>query len=188
MGRMPLGVRIMKYADWLNNIALVGNEPWRLIGLFGSLLAAMILGKVGCHALTVAAKRLSGMGRGVASAAMTALSESIGFLVFVVGLEAGVRFLRVSAGVDSLFSTALSVLFILSIAWVVYRLVDVVDEWLKRVTFRTASRMDDMLAPLIRKSLRVTVVILALLQVATVLSDKPVTSLLAAVGSLPSLV
>ena len=182
MGRMPLGVRIMNYADWLNNIAFVGNEPWRLIGLFGSLLAAMILGKVGRHALTVAAKRLSGMGRGVASAAMTALSESIGFLVFVVGLEAGVRFLRVSAGVDSLFSTALSVLFILSIAWVVYRLVDVVDEWLKRVTFRTASRMDDMLAPLIRKSLRVTIVILALLQVATTLSDKPVTSLLAGLG------
>ena len=42
--------------------------------------------------------------------------------------------------------------------------------------------MDDMLAPMVRKSLRVTIVVLTLLQIATTLSDKPLTSVLAGLG------
>jgi MscS family membrane protein len=60
--------------------------------------------------------------------------------------------------------------------------VDVVDKGLLKFTTRTSSKMDDMLAPLVRKSLRVTIVVLALIQIATSLSDKPVTSLLAGLG------
>ena len=47
----------------------------------------------------------------------------------------------------------------------------------------TPSKLDDMLAPMIRTSLRVTVVILVLVQVATILSDKPVTSIIAGLGA-----
>ena len=42
--------------------------------------------------------------------------------------------------------------------------------------------MDDMMAPMVRKSLRVVIVILALVQVAQILSDKPITSILAGLG------
>lgn len=168
--------------NWWTNITLVGNEPWRLVGLFGSLLAALVAGKAGRLVLLHATKRLDGIGRVVAAEALKALADSVGFFAFVVGLKAGVGFLKLSPPVDNLCSTVVNVLFILSVAWVLYRLIDAVDRWLRMITAKTASRMDDMLVPLVRKSLRVTIVILALLQVATTLSDKPVTSLLAGLG------
>ncbi len=172
----------MNDMNWLSGMTFAGNEPWRLVGLFGSLLAALILGKVGRLVLQGAAKRLDDKGRGIAAVTMTSLADSIGFVSFAVGLEAGVGFLRLSENVGNLFNTAVNILFILSVAWVVYRLVDVADHWFSSLIAKTSSRMDDMLAPLVRKSLRVTVVILALLQVATALSDKPVTSLIAGLG------
>ncbi len=173
---------MMNDMSWLFDMTFAGNEPWRLIGLFGSLLAGLILGKVGRMVLQGASKRLDENGRHIASVTMTSLADSIGFLSFAVGLEAGVGFLRLSEHIDNLFNTTVNILFILSVAWVVYCLVDVVDRWFRSLTGTTSNRMDDMLAPLVRKSLRVTVVILALLQVATALSDKPVTSLIAGLG------
>lgn len=172
----------MNHVDWLAGVTFAGNEPWRLIAVFGSLLAALILGKVGRLVLLGSAKRLSDMGRDIVATTMTALADSIGFLSFAVGLKAGVGFLRLNESVGNLSGTVMNILFIFSLAWIAYRLVDVADHWLRSLTSSTSSRMDDMLVPLVRKSLRVTVVILALLQVATSLSDKPVTSLIAGLG------
>jgi MscS family membrane protein len=61
-------------------------------------------------------------------------------------------------------------------------LVDVVDEWMKSISEKTESKLDDMLRPMVRTSLRATIIILALVQVATILSDKPMTSVIAGLG------
>jgi len=47
---------------------------------------------------------------------------------------------------------------------------------------KTASKMDDMLAPILSKSLRATVIVLALVQIAQILSGKEITSILAGLG------
>ncbi len=47
---------------------------------------------------------------------------------------------------------------------------------------QTESKLDDMLRPMVRTSLRATIIILALVQVATILSDKPMTSVIAGLG------
>jgi MscS family membrane protein len=75
--------------------------------------------------------------------------------------------------------TITGVLMTLAIGWLVYHAVEIVDVWLHRLAGQTASKMDDMLAPLVRKSLRVTIVVLTLVQVAQIVSDQPITSILA---------
>ncbi|MFO7870627.1 MAG: mechanosensitive ion channel family protein, partial [Kiritimatiellia bacterium] len=61
-------------------------------------------------------------------------------------------------------------------------LIDVVDYHLAEMSSRTDSRVDDMLTPLVGKSLRITVVVVFGLQVIQSFSDKPVTSVLAGLG------
>lgn len=172
----------MNYFDWLTNATVAGNEPWRLITLFLTILAALIVGKVARSILLHSGKRVAEAGKVILSTVMNSCASSAGLIAFAAGLRLGTAFLRIGEKITGLVDTTISVLFVISIGWLIYSLVDVVDCWLRRLTSRTASRMDDMLVPLVRKSLRVTIVILVLLQIATALSDKPVTSLLAGLG------
>ena len=71
---------------------------------------------------------------------------------------------------------------ILAVGYVLYGLIDVVDAWMMKWAGKTASKLDDMLVPMVRKSLRVTLVILVVAQVGQSLSDKPVSSILAGLG------
>ena len=118
----------------------------------------------------------------VLAVTLRAIERSIGPVLFVAGLRVGLFFLLLPETVAGLADTLVSILFVSATAYVVYCFVDVVDHWLTAFSKKTESKLDDMLAPVVRKSLKVTVVILALIQMATILSDKPITSVLAGLG------
>ena len=84
--------------------------------------------------------------------------------------------------VEMIAETIIRMLAVLLVAYAFYALVDVIDRWMQVVSERTESKLDDMLRPLVRTSLRTTIVILGLVQVATILSDKPMTSVIAGLG------
>jgi MscS family membrane protein len=71
----------------------------------------------------------------------------------------------------------------IGVGLVLYHLTDVINAWMaQRAAKNPANKMDEMLGPIMRTSLRVTVIILTLLQVAQLLTDKPLTSILAGLG------
>lgn len=181
--RRGYGEGVMEqFKQYLVGTQIAGNEIWRVGALFLAVLAAFVAGKVGRGALLAAARRAEERGAGFAAVVLGACASFVTFVAFAIGLKAGLAFLLMNEAVSKLAGTVGSVVMVCAITWAVYCLVDVVDYWLAQLTRKTRSRMDDMLAPLVRKSLRVTIVVLGLLQVATTLSDKPVTSLLAGLG------
>lgn len=172
----------MNLWDQLTGTVFLGNEAWRLLALFLSILVALAAGKFGSALLMSFASRLEQAGRVLSAVLSRSIGRAVGFLALALGLKTGFTFLVLSDGVRGTATTAWNVLLVTAIGWLLYQAVDVVDAWLRQVAARTATKMDRMLAPLVRKSLRITIVILTLLQVATLLSDKPVTSLLAGLG------
>jgi len=78
--------------------------------------------------------------------------------------------------------TVSALLITIAIGYLLYWLVDVPSAWLARMAGKTESKLDDMLVPVVRKSLRVTVLLLVLVQAAQILSDKPITSIIAGLG------
>lgn len=169
-------------ANTLTHASFMGNELWRIALLFGSLLVLMAIGRIARLILRSAARRVKNRERDLLAAALVAVSNAADLLGFTFGLRVGMSFLVLDESLAHAGRTTFSILFVLCVTWILYCLVDVVDHWLQRMTNRTASTMDDMLAPLVRKSVRVTLVVLALLQVATMLSDKPLTSVVAGLG------
>ena len=161
---------------------IADNELWRIAALFLVTLVAMVAGKIGRSALLTAARRADERNAGVIAVLLRDFAASIIPLAFAVGLRIGLAFLNMNEAVAVFAGTVVSVMFITAVAWTLYCLVDVVDFWLMRPARKTRTKMDDMLAPMVRKSLRVTIVVLTLLQIATTLSDKPLTSLLAGLG------
>lgn len=167
---------------WLDQFTLVGNELWRVVGLFGAILLGLLIGRILRVVLTFVAARWAARNRRLLSVAFLSLARSVVFLAVVLGLSAGMGILQLHPSVRSLADTIDAILFVVALGYVTYSLVDVADAWLGAISARTASKLDDMLVPLVSKSLRGTIIVLAIAQVATYLSDKPVTSIIAGLG------
>ncbi|MEX2573074.1 MAG: mechanosensitive ion channel domain-containing protein [Balneolaceae bacterium] len=166
-----------------NDLILAGNELWRIVMMVIAIAASLIAGKILKFSFSRTAPRLKSRGQLLLSVVFVSASKSVTFVVFSFGLSVALSFLVLPEGIEGLVFTAAEVLIVLSIGYFVYRLVDVVDAWLVRFAqTNDESQIDDMLIPIVGKSLRVTVVILIILQSAQALSDKPITSILAGIG------
>lgn len=175
-------VGVVMDLNYLNVLLLGSNETWR-VGLFVIVLfSALISGRVLRFFLTRAGERMRLRDLRTTSVVVTSLARSAPLCLLVVGFKIGSSCLIIPEGFERYIEPILSAALISSIAYILYTLIDVVELWLRSFADRTESTLDDMLLPLVRKSLRVTIVVLALLQIATVFSDKPLTSVLAGLG------
>ena len=159
-----------------------GNELWRIIVLIAVIALSLLFGKLLKFFLNRLEPKVEATGRKMAAASIHASSMSVTFLFFAFGLNIAISFLVIPEGFQSLLSTVLELLIILAIGHFVYRQVDVLDSWLKRFATEESVNIDDMLIPIVGKSIRVAVVILVVLQAAQALSDQPITSILAGIG------
>lgn len=161
---------------------LGGNEVWRFMAWLLAVLVAGMAGRVARFYLAKIAAVVEGRKRHVLASFLKAIGKAAVFVLVVVALKSGLHFLVLSPAVSAFAMTATNVLVVVATTFTLYCMVDVASSALERAAARTPSKLDDMLAPMVRSSLRVTVVVLGLVQVATVLSDKPLTSIVAGLG------
>ncbi len=164
------------------NEAVFGEVTWgSIISLLIWVVGAMLLGKLIQIVLATVGTHKRMEGRQIVQVLLKALGRPMPFLFFAIGLQLG---LRQQFGPEpiGIVVDCLSVLFTFAVTFFIYSLVDVLDYIITHFTAKTHTKMDDMMAPMVRKSLRVVIVVLALVQVAQILSDKPITSILAGVG------
>ncbi len=172
----------MDIMELLNRPLVAGNEVWRLLALFAAILLALLLGGGLQFLLRKTAKKQQEKRGMLFVISLQSVSRSIMMVAFSVGVLHGIKFLELSEQLLQMTETASSVLISISVGYVIYCLVDIVDYLLKNLSGKTESKLDDMLVPMVRRSLKVTIVILALVQIADLLSDKPITSVLAGLG------
>ncbi len=167
---------------WLQRMTPLGLEVWRILALFLCIFGAWIMGRVGKWVMRSIAASLERRQRHYGAVTLQALSRSLVPLLLVLGLQLGLQFLVLNEIVRSVAATIVSILFALAAAYAIWRLVDVIDIWLNDVATRTPSKLDDMLAPIVCSSIRVTIVVLALVQIATIVSNKPPSAIIAGLG------
>ena len=89
--------------------------------------------------------------------------------------------LQLSVTVNAVIRVFCEALFYFSTLWLLYRLIDLLEVYLSAITAKTASKLDDQLVPLVRKSLRVFIVVVGSIFVLQNF-DVNVTSLLTGLG------
>jgi MscS family membrane protein len=166
----------------LSQEAFAGITWGEILILLGWVVGAMLLGKVLQIILTNFGKAKKFEEREWVQVAFKAFARPIPFLFSVIGLRYGLDALEFGEKLTDIISDCFSVLFTIAVTFFVYSLVDVIDYAITHVTKKTRTKMDDMMAPMVRKSLRVVIIVLALVQVAQILSDKPITSIIAGLG------
>jgi MscS family membrane protein len=171
-----------RFRALMTETTFLGNEIWRLATLFAILLLAFVAGRAGRALLKRGADGARAGGRTVAAVFLGSMAASVDFLAYAIGLKAGLAVLVLNDKVASLFGTAADVLFVSAVGWLGYRLVDAVEAWLRSIPSIAKSRMSETFVLLVGRSLRATVAIMVVVQIATVLSDKPAASIIAGLG------
>ena len=162
----------------------VGNAVWRWLTFLILILVALAVGRLGRLLLEQGATRVRKQNRDTLAVLLHALAKPIVLLTFTAVLWLCVKG-EVLVLPESLLSVAITVIRVLgaiALGYAVYSLVDLVDYYLHGLAGRTDSKVDDILLPLVGKSVRITVCVLVVVQVVQTLSDRPLTSILAGLG------
>lgn len=172
----------------------INNAVWQWAVLLGVLLVTFIVGKTISFFLIRQGQRLTRGGRFVAMGMIiSSIAKPAALLIFAAGLYSARTFMRLDnvVFVDAagnpktfmwLWTAACNTIAVIAVGWCVYRLVDVLEMFLLRLTSRTHTQLDDQLVPIVRKTLRVFVIIVAGLFIAQNIFNWNIGALLAGLG------
>jgi MscS family membrane protein len=143
------------------------------VTFFGWLFKKVIIGLV--------AKRTSSQ---LDDKVCDSLKRPLSLLIFTIGLF--LSSIRLLNELDEDFFIIVLRCFLalmaLAVTWGVYRLVEVFNYYLKRLALRSDNNLDDLLVELIRKSVRFTIVFIAVLFIGQTILGLRITALVAGAG------
>lgn len=185
---------IIGSADWLlktvNYEIIKGNATWRFGLVLLVVLVAMAAGRIVQFAINSYAKRLAKKkGEAPLTLLLKALANPVYVAIFAAGIfsakvplffddEKGIR-----TAIGDGWTTIARVTLAVAAAYGLYRLVDVIEYYLNRLVGKTETKLDDMLVPIVRKALRITIAIIAVLLISeNILGADKVKSLLFSAG------
>jgi len=186
----------MEVVEFFKTTDLMHIALWRYAVLLGWIFLGLAAGRIAVFVLDKTSQRLKKRTRTeVLGLMLGCLGKPAALGVFAGALRAGLAVLKarvekepgmfvleVPEGIERVGGTAVEVVFAVAIAYGVYRLVDVVDHFLRKWAARTETAIDDMLAPLLRKSMRITVVIVAGMFIVQLVYGKTIGELLVGLG------
>ncbi len=183
------------WAKTINYEVIEGNAVWRFGLVLVVILVAMAAGRTAQYIVAgYAARRQEKTGTSVVTIFLGCLTKPISVAIFAVGLYLCKLCLvfedRTAAPVVEGIGSTIEKGWIeiaqavgaIAIAYAVYRLVDVIEFYLVLWTGKTKTKLDDMLVPIVRKSLRVTIAIIATLWIADGILGAQVRTILLSAG------
>ena len=190
---MTESAAIMGSAAWLlktiNYEIIKGNAIWRFALVLLVVLVAMAAGRIVQFSFnSYAARRAEKKGQSLLTLLLKALANPIYVAIFTAGIflakvtlffddERGIR-----TTIGERWTTITRVIAAITVAYALYRLVDVIEYYLNRLIGRTETKLDDMLVPAVRKALRITIAIVAVLLISENILGANVKSLLLSAG------
>ncbi|MCD4830921.1 MAG: mechanosensitive ion channel family protein [Anaerohalosphaeraceae bacterium] len=173
----------------INYEIIRGNGLWRIGLLAAAILLMMAAGRIFQFILqNYSEKIVKRLGNTVLSLTTNALSKPV--YVFIIGIGIFVckmpLYFNDADGIRTVIGagwnkTAAAVIAI-GLAYAAYRMVDVAEYYLNKIVSRTRTKLDDMLVPVIRKSLRIAIAIISILLIAENILGTDIKSLLLSAG------
>lgn len=157
------------------------NTVWDYLLMILLVLAGFVAGRIFKYLCEKAREKTMGQNP-FHGTALELTAKTVTFPTAIIGICLALQLLSVSAKVAGLIDDVAGVLITVAVTYVIYQIIDLIGFWLRHLTAKTQTTLDDMMVPLVRKTLRVVTILLGLVQIAQQLSDKPITSILAGLG------
>ena len=149
----------------LDRVSLtVRQTPWTgWLALLVAIAAGLVIGKAIGTILGQMGSRLVTRGWRGRALLLTGSAGPVSLAIFTLGLSIGLAWITMSPSLHAFAVRIISLLYILSLGWLLYNAVGLVDVALHRWTSRRKSRLDEGIVPLIRKTLRIFVIVVFVL-------------------------
>jgi len=167
----------------LQQSRLLSENPsatWVVVA--AAVFLGFLVGKVAAAAARRAGGALARRGSAIRAHAVASLAGPLSLAILTFGVGAGVALLETGDTLGRFLEKTLLLLYVVSAVWYVFNLIALVDVAYQRARGRIESRLDAQLIPLLRKSLRTVLVLLAALFVAKNTFGADVTAWLAGLG------
>lgn len=149
---------------FFNDILVLGIPLGNVLAFFVSLILAALIGKTVSFISKNYLARLAKKTKSEIDDILIKIIEGpIVLLIFTGGLFIGFQFLNVTdPGINGIFNNIIETLIVVVVAWFFYRFIDqAIERFVKPLTEKTHSRLDDQLLPILKNVSKLTVVILA---------------------------
>lgn len=170
--------------NYLKNSEFMDNTIGQWLGLLGIILGMMIAGKTITFILFHQAKRMDAIEDRFIITSMFAksLARPLPLALLGFGLLWGGKLLTLAPEIRGFYEKVARTIISIGVIWFIFKIVDIIELLLKHLTEKTSTTLDDQLVPLVRKSLRVLIVVMGFLYIATNVYGKNMGTLVAGLG------
>lgn len=172
----------------VNYEPIVGNPIWRFLAVLVAIIIATATSKIVQFMLTnLASLREKKVGKDVISIFLRCVSTPVSLALLGIGLSISRFFMHFGEnGISDMILTGWKrvsgTIIAVSVAYAIYKMVDIIEYYLIRWTGKTDTKLDDMLVPVVRKSLRITIAIFSAIYIIDNILDQNVQSILVSAG------
>ena len=173
----------------------LGNQIWRFGIVLIVVLVATAVGRIVQYFVnSYAERREKQRGPTALTLILKCLAKPISVAIFALGLYACKLCLLfdnpdtpdvvegISAAIEKGWTQVAQAIAAIAAAYALYKLVDVIEYYLLRWTGKSKTKLDDMLVPVVRKSLRATIAIIAILWIAEGILGAQIRTILLSAG------
>jgi len=159
-----------------------GLEYWQWIGLIVLIVGGVILDQIARFiAAAVIEKTLRNRKVIITDKIKSTAIRPIGLVAMGVLWMKGLPFLMLPIFIEAILSPAALIVTAFASVWAVYKISDFIGDYLAVLAARTESKFDDLLVPMIRKTLKILATVIALIFLADIFRW-PLKSVLAGLG------
>ena len=159
---------------------LADNGPARWLGLAAGVLVGWVAGRLLAAVLRGLGRRCQHRGWNARQLVFTGLAGPASLTILTLGLTVGLSSLAMSNPLALFWNRTLLLLYVVAAVWYASNLIGLVDFVFRRL--RSGSVLDQQLAPLIRKTLRFLLLVLAVLFVVSSVFNRDIGAWLAGLG------
>lgn len=174
------------FATYFERLDLAGlleaNTYVEWLTLLGAILVGLVIGRILGYILRKSGQRTYDRGWHVLGHVLMDLAGPAALGLLTMGLMFGLGRLHLTEDMRVFTLQIIKLLYYIAFFWYAYNLVSVIELFLTRLAARTKSDLDDQLVPLVRKSLRVFLVVVAALFIAQNVLGANIASWLAGLG------
>jgi MscS family membrane protein len=180
---MTEGMDVLAQSPWWSQIfdyeIFSGNAVWRIFLILLIVAVTVVAGRVAQRAITLYADRLAKRkGESHATVTLRCLANPIFVAIFGMGIFCAKLPLQLSQETSEVWKNTAQTIGAIALTYALYQLVDLVEFALRRLAQRTETRLDDMFVPVIQKTLKIVIAIIAVLLISERLLGQDTVNLL----------
>lgn len=161
---------------------LTVNPWWRWLILLGAIFLGLLIGKIAQTILRRVGEGLETRGWHARGELFTDAASPAKLLIFTLALSSGLAQLEMGSSLRAVVIKTMQLLIFVAIFWYAFNLISIIDLVLRRKTEKENAKLNEQFVSVIRKTLRIFLIVIAVLFIAQNIFEQDIGAWLAGLG------